>query len=74
MLTIEENYIPDDQELAERIVSYQWHYNRIAPYHEILMWCATNFGVPGDRWDYLWGRTIYFHDETDYTFFLLKWS
>ena len=41
---------------------------------EIVNWCKRTFGVDNERWYYNKFETIYFAQEQDYAWFLLKWG
>lgn len=40
---------------------------------EILTWCSVQFGPLSKRW-FLKGSYIYFKNEEDFTWYLLKWG
>ena len=40
---------------------------------DVYNWCVSQFGEVGVRW-LLKGFYVYFRDETDLTWFLLKWG
>ena len=50
---------------------HTWQYNGIAPFREIIEWCAA--AMPG-CWHTNGHETLYFKDDTAYTVFLLRWS
>jgi len=49
---------------------YKWQYNGIAPFEEISDWCRNN--LKGHT--YIPYETIWFSNERDYHWFLLRWS
>ena len=53
------------------MASYRWQYNGIALFDDITAWCRLYLNKA--TISYL-NETIYFFDEKDYAFFLLRWS
>jgi len=51
-----------------------WQYNGVAPMAEVIKWCLTTFGDPPVTWHSNGFETIYFRDEKDYAWFMLKWA
>ena len=49
---------------------WTWQYNGVTTWCNIRQWCLGNFGV----FDSNGYETIYFHDEKDYAWFLLRWA
>ena len=52
-------------------MSRRWQYNGAAPFDVIIAWCHKHFEHV--TWSYL-NETIYFKNEKEYAFFLLRWS
>ena len=56
---------------------YLWQYNGVAPWQEIVVWCMDNL-YHGGHYEPNWftnnRETIYFTDEKEYAWFLLRWS
>ncbi len=50
---------------------YQWQYNGAEEYWRIVKWCLDTFGFEG--WCYK-NEMLYFDNDKDYEFFLLRWS
>jgi hypothetical protein len=56
---------------------YQWQYNGVAPWSEIVHWCEENLYHGGHYEPNWWPNsydTIYFTDPKEYTLFLLRWA
>ena len=56
--------------------NYNWQYTGIVPFDDIRTWCRDNFGPEGDtagRWQAIW-ETIWFVNQKDYNWFMLRWS
>lgn len=55
---------------------YTWQYNGVATWHEIIRWCTDNLYHGGHYEPNWWSKyeTIYFKDEKEYAWFLLRWS
>lgn len=51
---------------------YQWQYNGVASFQEILKWCCDS--LPKSSFGYRGWETIDFFDELSYTLFLVRWS
>ena len=49
---------------------YSWQYNGVAPFYEIVEWCEDHLGREF-HWDW---ETIYFADQGQYAWFILRWS
>lgn len=45
-----------------------WQYNGVAPWFEIVEWCAKHLTHVHSKHE-----TIYFINDHDYTLFLLRW-
>ena len=57
--------------------TYTWQYNGRAPWSEIIDWCCENLWHGGHyepNWHASVFETIYFTDEKEYVFFLLRWA
>ena len=55
---------------------HSWQYNGVAPWAEIVQWCIENL-YHGGHYEPKWHtgpETIYFSDEKEYAWFLLRWS
>ena len=48
-----------------------WQYTGIVPFDELVHWCCENIQVRDWFWSY---ETLYFRQEKDYVFFLLRWA
>jgi hypothetical protein len=56
---------------AENANTLRWQYNGVVPFDDIIDWCREHFTRV--HWSYL-NETIFFANEKDYTFFLLRWA
>jgi len=54
----------------EPVQVYQWQYNGVAPFYEIIEWCEDHLGCEF-HWDW---ETIYFADQGQYAWFILRWT
>lgn len=48
----------------------RWQYNGVAPFDEITDWCKQNI----QGFSVIKFETIWFHNESDYILFLLRWA
>ena len=55
---------------SERIGLYQWQYNGVASWQDICNWCSYHC----KSWWTNRRDTMYFDDEKEYAWFLLRWS
>ena len=57
---------------------YYYCNNEHKTHAERYQWCEQQFGSKGPRWTYeIWsytGMTVYFNNEQDKTFFIMRWS
>lgn len=60
-------------------VIIDWHdgTDNIPIWNEICAWAIEQFGLPGDRFQWVpnaWHMEFYFKDEQDAIHFMLRWS
>ena len=55
---------------------YSWQYNGVASWLDIIDWCLDNLYHGGHYEPNWWSKyeTIYFKDEKEYAWFLLRWQ
>ena len=56
---------------------YLWQYNGVALWIDIINWCMDNL-YHGGHYEPNWGtnhrETLWFKDEKEYAWFLLRWT